>query len=115
MQDRQIILKPAPEAPRTGWKDAFETMHKNDDDKLLVSDTHDVEAFEWEWITEILIRMSIKHREVILLTRCGKCIDKKERRIMPIFKGINMKIASREKLKSTSWPYLAMGHSIIVL
>lgn len=49
VEDRQIILKPAHGAPRAGWKDAFETMHENEDDTLLVSDTHDAEAFEWEW------------------------------------------------------------------
>lgn len=49
VKDRQIILKPVQGATRSGWKDAFETMHKNNDDNLLVSDTHDTEAFEWEW------------------------------------------------------------------
>lgn len=49
VDNRQIILKPVQNTPRAGWKDAFEAMHTNEDDTLLVSDTRDAEAFEWEW------------------------------------------------------------------
>jgi antitoxin MazE len=42
-----IILKPT-STPRKGWDKAFAQMHKNADDRLLVEDVFEDEAFE-EW------------------------------------------------------------------
>ena len=42
-----IILKPKTE-PRKGWDKAFEKMHKNGDDQLLMDDVFEDESFE-EW------------------------------------------------------------------
>jgi antitoxin MazE len=42
-----IILKPKAE-PRKGWEKAFEKMHENKDDELLMNDVFDDENFE-EW------------------------------------------------------------------
>jgi len=42
-----IILKPKPE-PRKNWEKAFEKMHKNGDDQLLMIDIFEDETFE-EW------------------------------------------------------------------
>lgn len=42
-----MILKPKNE-PRKGWEKAFEEMHKNGDDKLLIPDVFVDENFE-EW------------------------------------------------------------------
>ena len=42
-----IILKPKQE-PRKGWDKAFEEMHKNGEDKLLVDDVFEDENFD-EW------------------------------------------------------------------
>lgn len=43
-----IVLKPKSE-PRIGWEKAFRDMHKNEDDKLLLSDVFEDENLE-EWI-----------------------------------------------------------------
>ena len=42
-----IILKPVAE-PRKGWENAFKKMHEAEDDKLLIDDVFEDEAFE-EW------------------------------------------------------------------
>ena len=42
-----IVLKPKAE-PRKEWEKAFQEMHKNGDDQLLIDDVFDDENFE-EW------------------------------------------------------------------
>jgi len=42
-----IILKPKT-APRSGWEQAFQKMHENGDDQLLIDDVFDDENLE-EW------------------------------------------------------------------
>ena len=42
-----IVLKPKAE-PRKNWEKAFQEMHKNVDDQLLIDDVFDDENFE-EW------------------------------------------------------------------
>ena len=42
-----IVLKPKTE-PRKGWEKAFQQMHENGDDRLLMNDVFDDEKFE-EW------------------------------------------------------------------
>ena len=42
-----IVLKPKTE-PRKGWEKAFQKMHENGDDQLLMNDVFDDETFE-EW------------------------------------------------------------------
>jgi len=43
-----IIIKPKTQ-PRQGWEKAFEKMHKNGDDNLLINDVFEDENFE-EWM-----------------------------------------------------------------
>jgi antitoxin MazE len=43
----QIILRPTKE-PRQGWDEAFQQMHENEDDQLLMDDVFEEEDFE-EW------------------------------------------------------------------
>ena len=47
LEEDQIILKPI-KAPRQGWAEAFEKMHKKGDDQLLIPDVFEDEDFE-EW------------------------------------------------------------------
>ncbi len=48
IKDNCIILKPT-QKPRQGWSEAFEHMHRNGDDSLLVSDEIDNEMLEvWD-------------------------------------------------------------------
>lgn len=47
LEKSYIVLKPK-SAPRKGWEKAFQKMHQNGDDKLLVDDIFDDESFE-EW------------------------------------------------------------------
>ena len=42
-----IVLKPKAE-PRKNWEKAFQEMHKNGDDQLLIDDVFDDKNFE-EW------------------------------------------------------------------
>ena len=47
LEKGQIILRPISE-PRKGWDKAFQKMHKNGDDQLLLDDIFDDENFD-EW------------------------------------------------------------------
>lgn len=48
IQDNCIIIKPVA-TPRQGWAEAFEHIHKNDDDVLLISEEIDNETLEvWD-------------------------------------------------------------------
>ena len=47
LQEEQIVLKRI-DTPRKGWEKAFEEMHRNQDDNLLVNDVYEDETLE-EW------------------------------------------------------------------
>ena len=47
LEKDQIILRPIPE-PRKGWDKAFQKMHENKDDQLLLDDVFEDENFD-EW------------------------------------------------------------------
>lgn len=49
VENQQIVLKPVNSVPRFGWNEAFDRMNKNRHDALLLSDSNEVEAFDWEW------------------------------------------------------------------
>ena len=47
LEKGRIILKPI-EKPRKDWEKAFQNMHRENDDQLLVNDVFDNESLE-EW------------------------------------------------------------------
>ncbi|MEW5920493.1 MAG: AbrB/MazE/SpoVT family DNA-binding domain-containing protein [Bacillota bacterium] len=47
IKDNCIVIKPV-RAPRQGWAEAFEKMHKNGDDSLLIPEELDNETLE-DW------------------------------------------------------------------
>lgn len=48
VQENCIIIKPI-KIPRQGWAEAFELMHKNNDDTLVIPDDLDDETLEaWD-------------------------------------------------------------------
>jgi antitoxin MazE len=48
LEEGQIILKPV-DQPRKGWDKAFQKMHDNGDDQLLMNDVFGEEDFgEWK-------------------------------------------------------------------
>lgn len=47
LEKGQIILRPIAE-PRKGWDKAFQRMHENGDDQLLINDVFEEENLE-EW------------------------------------------------------------------
>jgi antitoxin MazE len=47
LESGRIILKPI-ESPRKNWETAFQKMHLENDDQLLLNDVFDNETFE-EW------------------------------------------------------------------
>mgnify|MGYP000333157727 CR=1 FL=1 len=48
LEKGHIILKPK-EQPRSGWDEAFQEMHREGDDQLMLEDVFEDESFE-EWI-----------------------------------------------------------------
>ena len=48
LEKGQIVLRPISE-PRKGWNEAFQKMHENEDDQLLLADFFEDENFD-EWI-----------------------------------------------------------------
>ena len=47
LEKNQLVLRPISE-PRKGWNLAFQEMHKNGDDQLLIEDVFEDDQFE-EW------------------------------------------------------------------
>ena len=47
LEKGRIILMPK-SAPRKGWEESFQLMHKNGDDQLLIDDVFEDENFD-EW------------------------------------------------------------------
>ena len=45
LKNGYLIIKPI-KTPRNGWEKAFEEMHSNDDDQLLIDDIFEDENFE---------------------------------------------------------------------
>jgi antitoxin MazE len=51
VEDNQIIIR-SPDQPRQGWEEAFKSMAKDRDDKLIIDDMKIQNSFdkdEWEW------------------------------------------------------------------
>lgn len=44
----EIIIRPVQKAPRAGWGEAFELMHKRGEDSLLIDDGLELEDWEWK-------------------------------------------------------------------
>ena len=49
VENQQLVLTPVKEKPRSGWEKAFQEMHEAQDDQLILTDSPENEAFEWEW------------------------------------------------------------------
>ena len=47
MREDGLVLRPI-RKPREGWEESFKKMHENGDDRLLIPDVFDDEAWE-EW------------------------------------------------------------------
>jgi len=45
----ELVIKGVRKRPRQGWDEAFARMSADKEDKLLLPDTIDNEAFEWVW------------------------------------------------------------------
>ncbi|MDQ1272378.1 MAG: antitoxin MazE [Planctomycetota bacterium] len=48
-EEDKIIIKPFKKKPRKGWKEAFSSMRKREEDTLLIDDSIDREMKDWEW------------------------------------------------------------------
>ena len=49
IENGKIVLEPVHQQPRSNWAEAFQQMHENSDDQLLISDNVDLEVDDWEW------------------------------------------------------------------
>jgi len=49
VENNKIVVKPVRSKAREGWDKAFKLMHDRKEDVLLLGDSLDVEAIEWEW------------------------------------------------------------------
>jgi antitoxin MazE len=47
--EKQLILKPINKKPREGWEESLKEMRLNSEDILLIPETSESGAFEWEW------------------------------------------------------------------
>ena len=48
-EEDKSIIKPVKKKPRKGWKEAFSSMRKREEDTLLIDDSIDREMKDWEW------------------------------------------------------------------
>ena len=50
LKNNFIIIKPVPSKKiRKNWAEVFKKMHSNNDDKLLIQDSLDLNMEDWEW------------------------------------------------------------------
>jgi antitoxin MazE len=49
IENGKIVLEPVRRRPRQGWAEAFQQMHANAEDELLIDDAVDLDLDEWEW------------------------------------------------------------------
>lgn len=49
VQGEVISIRPIRRRPRVGWEEAFQKMHENRDDQLLIGDAIDLDFEQWEW------------------------------------------------------------------
>jgi antitoxin MazE len=49
IKEQRIIINPVKKRPREGWEKAFNTMHANGDDSLLIDGITDSFEKDWEW------------------------------------------------------------------
>ena len=48
-EEDKIIIKKKKKKPRKGWKEAFSSMRKREEDTLFIDDSIDREMKDWEW------------------------------------------------------------------
>lgn len=49
LKGHAILIKPMKSRPRAGWDMAFQAMHAQHDDRLLIEDRVDLDVASWEW------------------------------------------------------------------
>ena len=49
VENQQIILRPVQDQPRQSWSEEFRKMAALKEDRLLISETNEMDGFEWEW------------------------------------------------------------------
>lgn len=49
VEDETILIKPVRHRPRKNWGKAFQKMHGQNEDDLIVDDMLDVETLDWKW------------------------------------------------------------------
>jgi antitoxin MazE len=47
--NNEIVIKRSEKNPRSGWEEAFQRMHKEEDDNPVFSEQVQDDSFEWEW------------------------------------------------------------------
>ncbi len=46
---KSIVIKPIKQKPRKNWDQAFQKMHENKEDQLIIDDNIDLDMEDWEW------------------------------------------------------------------
>ncbi len=49
VRDSKLIIAPVRRKPREGWSEAFKSMKRRGEDRLVVDDSIDLEMKGWEW------------------------------------------------------------------
>jgi antitoxin MazE len=49
VEEGKIVIEPIKKTPRKNWDKAFKEMKKNEEDKLAIDDSIDLEMDDWKW------------------------------------------------------------------
>lgn len=49
VHEKELILRPVTKKPRANWAEAFNRMHENEDDKIILGDLEESDNFQWQW------------------------------------------------------------------
>ena len=49
VRDSKLILAPVKRKPRMGWSEAFKSMKKEGEDRLVFDDAVDLDMKDWQW------------------------------------------------------------------
>ena len=44
-----IIIEPIKKKARDNWEEAFQKMHNNNDDNIIIDDSIDLDTENWQW------------------------------------------------------------------
>ncbi|MFH1759728.1 MAG: AbrB/MazE/SpoVT family DNA-binding domain-containing protein [bacterium] len=49
VKNQTIIIRPIKNKPRENWEECFKKMHTNNDDRMHIHDSLDIDQMDFEW------------------------------------------------------------------